>query len=261
MLKLSALQLIPTPLIAMAIFVLVIIFYVIGYRLRRMEIRKQPSLSTEDIKTISGAFLGLLGLLLAFTFSMANSRYDKRRELIILEANEIGSAIQRADVYPDSVRKLLRANFHEYLEARIAFLEAGMDVDRLIRYYLKADSIGKEIWTIVTDYAKVDNKTTLASQLIAGVNDMLDIATTRRATGESVIPDSILYFLFILCICSAFLLGYDVKSKIDWIVVLGYALMLSLTIFNIMDLDRPRSGFIDMDVPNQKIIELRGLFM
>ena len=96
--------------------------------------------------------------------------------------------------------------------------------------------------------------------MIPALNAMIDITTTRRAAGEATIPDSIVYFLLILCIGSAFLLGYDNKNKIDWIVVMGLAIMLSLTVFNIIDLDRPRSGLINMNKPNQKIVELRGMF-
>jgi len=112
----------------------------------------------------------------------------------------------------------------------------------------------------VAEYAKANNGTTVASQMIPALNDMIDITTTRRAAGESTIPDSILYFLFILCISAAFLLGYDHKNKIDWIVVIGFAILLSATIFTIIDLDRPRSGLINMDSPNQKIVELRDMF-
>ena len=90
---------------------------------------------------------------------------------------------------------------------------------------------------------------------------MIDITTTRRSAGESTIPDSIMYFLFILCLSMSFLLGYDNKTKIDWIVVIGFALMLSATLFTIIDLDRPRSGLITMDVPIQKMVELRDMFM
>ena len=61
--------------------------------------------------------------------------------------------------------------------------------------------------------------------------------------------------------CSSFLLGYEFKTKIDWVVVIGFAAILSATVFNIIDLDRPRSGLIKMDTPNQKIIELREMFV
>jgi hypothetical protein len=124
----------------------------------------------------------------------------------------------------------------------------------------KNDSIGKKIWKITADYEKKDNITTRPSELIPALNDMIDITTTRRAAGESTIPDSIMYFLFALCVCSSFLLGYDNKRKIDWVILIGFSVMLSITVFTIIDLDRPRSGLIDMDGPNEKIIELREMF-
>jgi hypothetical protein len=260
MVSLSLLQSAPTLLVAIIIFVLTIIFYLLGHRIRFKIIEKNPDHFKADLGAISGTLLALLGLLLAFTFSMSNSRYDNRRQLVIQEANAIGTVILRTDIYPDSIRKLLRANLKEYVEGRIAFYQAGTDLEKTISYYLKADDVGKKVWSIAAAYAKTDDITTRTSQLIPALNDMIDITTTRRAAGEATIPDSIMYFLFILCLGSAFLLGYEHPEKIDWIVVIGFAIMLSATIFTIIDLDRPRSGLIDMDTPNEKIIELLQMF-
>jgi hypothetical protein len=135
-----------------------------------------------------------------------------------------------------------------------------MDTEKMIHEYNRANEISSQLWTVVADYAKVDNITTRTSELIPALNAMIDITTTRRAAGEDTIPDSIMYFLFILCLCSAFLLGYDRKNEFDWIVVIGFGLMLSLTVFTIIDLDRPRSGIINMDKSNEKIIELKQMF-
>lgn len=260
MLKLSLLQSTPAILITIIVLFGIIGFYLFGHRLRLRAIIADPDQARVELGSINGALLALLGLLLAFTFSMSSSRFDARRQLVIEEANAIGTVILRTDIYPDSVRQLLRSNLKEYVEERIAFYQAGMDARKLVKHYLKADSIGKEVWRITATYAKTDNITTRTSELIPALNAMIDITTTRRAAGEATVPDSILYFLFILCFCSAFLLGYDNKYKIDWIIVIGFTLMLSATIFTILDLDRPRSGLIDMDMPNQKIIELREMF-
>ena len=256
----TLLQSTPTWATALIIFLLIIAFYWTGYKVRRGMIKRNPDHAKVDLKTINGTLLALLGLLLAFTFGMSNSRFDKRRDLVIQEANSIGTVILRTDIYPDSVRKLLRANLKDYVEERIAFYEAGLKIKEMADDYRKADAIGKKVWTIAATYAKVDDLTTRTSQLIPALNAMIDVTTTRRAVGESTIPDSIMYFLFILCCCSAFLLGYDHKDQIDWVIVTGFALMLSATIFNIIDLDRPRSGLINMDKPNEKIVELREMF-
>lgn len=258
--KLSLLQSAPTPLVAITLFILLITVYILGYRLRTKTLKKTTEHTVEDLGAINGTLLGLLALLLAFTFGMSNSRYDTRRQLVIEEANNIGTAILRTDIYPDSVRNLLRANLKQYVEARIAFYQAGMDVEKTVAEYKRAGDIGNKIWSIAAAYAREDDITTRTSELIPALNAMIDITTTRRAAGEATIPDSIMYFLFTLCLCSSFLLGYDRKNKFDWIVVIGFALMLSATVFTIIDLDRPRSGLIDMDSPNQKIIELREMF-
>jgi hypothetical protein len=260
MFKLTLLQSAPTVLVAIMMFILLIVFYVIGYRLREKNRKKSPEQNVEDIGAINGTLLGLLALLLAFSFGMSNSRYDIRRQLIIEEANAIGTVILRTDIYPDSMRNLLRSHLKEYVEARIAFYKVGMDEQKIIDTYLKAGEISSKIWSIAATYAKHDNITTRTSELIPALNAMIDITTTRRAAGEATIPDSIMYFLFTLCLCSAFLLGYDHKNRFDWIVVIGFAFMLSVTVHIILDLDRPRSGLINMDKPNEKIIELREMF-
>jgi hypothetical protein len=260
MLELSLLQSSSTILIAIILFILLIVFYIFGFRLRKRMIKSNPEQAIQDLGQINSTLLGLLALLLAFTFSMSNSRYDTRRELIIEEANNIGTVILRTDIYPDSMQQLLKNQLKDYVEARIAFYQSGMDEKKIVETYLNANEISGKIWSNVASYAKIDNITTRTSEMIPALNAMIDITTTRRAAGESTIPDSIMYFLFILCLCSAFLLGYDHKNKFDWIIVIGFALMLSSTVFTIIDMDRPRSGLIDMDKPNQKIIELREMF-
>ena len=231
-----------------------------GHYIRQRTLRKNPEQSKIDLGAINGTLLGLLGLLLAFTFSMSSSRFDARRSTVTEEANAIGTAILRTDIYPDSMRTLLRVNLKEYLNERIAFYEAGMNLEKAFASYARADQIGKKVWSIAAAYAKNHTTITVASQLIPALNAMIDITTTRRAAGQATVPDSIMYFLFILCFCSAFLLGYDTKAKIDWIVVVGFAIMLSSTVFNIIDLDRPRSGLIDLDTANKDMVGLREMF-
>ncbi len=261
MVKLSLLQSSSSLFIAVIICILIIVFYIFGHSLRRKVIEKDPLELTIELGAINGTLLGLLGLLLAFTFGMASSRFDNRRQVVIEEANGISTVILRTDIYPDSIRHLLRADLKEYVGARIAYYKVGMDPQKIAENAHKTDSLSHKIWLIAANYAKSNDITTRTSQLIPALNAMIDITTTRTAALEATIPDSIMYFLFILCICAAFLLGYDNKNKIDWIVVGGLAIMLSATVFTIIDLDRPRTGLINTDAPNQKIVELRSLFV
>lgn len=260
MIKLSLPQSVPAIVIAAVICICILTFYFAGHRTRKLAVKKNPAASSADLGPINGTLLGLLGLLLAFTFSMASSRFDARREVVIEEANDIGTVILRTDFYPDSVRINLRNDLKEYLEARIGYYQAGTDYAKTKQFSVISDSISKKIWNTTVAYAKTDYKLAKTSELIPALNAMIDITTTRRAASEATIPGSIMYFLIALCFCAAFLLGYDNKNHIDPVLTGGFAVMLSITIFCIIDLDSPRSGLITLDTPNEKITELREMF-
>jgi hypothetical protein len=246
--------------LALITFILIIGCYAAGHYRKSIHLRKFPDQASKDTSTMTGALLALLGLMLAFSFSMANSRFDTRRLVIIEGANAIGTVILRTEMYPDSVRALLRSSMKEYVEARIVVFERSHTDEELHANQVRLDSISHSVWMITASYAKVDPTTVRTSELIPALNDMIDIVTTRRAAFASTIPDAIIYFLLLLCLTSAFLLAHDRKNNADWVVVIGFALMLSATIFTIIDLDRPQSGLINMDGPHQKVIELRNMF-
>lgn len=260
MLQISSIDGVSPFFIAGSLFFLLLVSFLLGVRVRQFKLKKFPVTSKDDLGSISGTLLGLLALLLAFTFGMSNSRFDDRRKLAIDEANAIGTAVLRADVYPDSMKNVLKSYFEEYLEARISFLQSGTDIDKLIEEFNRANKISYKVWTVVAEYAKTNEPITRTSEMIPALNAMIDITTSRRAAGEANIPWSIQYFLLMLCLTSTFLLGYERKNKFDWILVIGFSLILSMTIFTIFDMDRPRSGLVTLDEANSKMLELRSLF-
>jgi hypothetical protein len=260
MVQVSFIDTVPAAIIASVMFVLIIVFYLSGHQLRVYLLKKKPTVGNEDLGAVSSALLGLLALLLAFTFGMSNSRFDTRRQLAVEEANAIGTAILRTEIYPDSIRTLLKSRLKDYVEARIAFYQAGTDIPKMVETHQQSEAISKEIWTLAADYARSDDITTRTSELIPALNAMIDIVTTRRVAGESNIPLSILSFLAILSLSVSFLLGYERKNNIDWIIVFSFSVMLSLTIYTIIDMDRPRSGMVTLDEVNTRIVALREMF-
>lgn len=260
MVQLSSIDYLSPFTIAGVLFLVLIVSYVIGYRIRATRIKKNRAILNEELGSISSAMLGLLALILAFSFSMANSRFDTRRSLALDEANTIGTVFLRTEFFPDSIQSGIKSSLKEYLEQRIAFFEAGLDLEKMILHYDQADQHSKAIWNQVTDFAKIDPTLVKTSEIIPALNTMIDLTTSRRAMGEANIPTSIQWFLIILCIASTFLLGYERKNAFDWIIVIGFSLLLSLTVFSIFDLDRPRAGMVTLDEANSKIKDLRSLF-
>lgn len=108
--------------IALILFVLMVLSTYFGMKFGKTAKEKSPH---ENSLLVTGIYT-LMGLLLAFTFSMAGTRYDSRAKIIIEEANDIGTAILRSQMYPDSIKNLFMQDFKNYLEARIAYSEAGL---------------------------------------------------------------------------------------------------------------------------------------
>src|SRR6187551_988897 len=105
MIKQTLLSQTPSIVITIALLFMMMLFFLIGVRLRRYFILENIVHDNKSLGAIESSLLGLLALLLAFTFSMSSSRHDKRLQIIIEEANDIGTAVLRADLYPDSIRK------------------------------------------------------------------------------------------------------------------------------------------------------------
>jgi len=204
----------------------------------------------------------LLFFLLAFTFGMSGSRYDSRRTIVVEEANDIGTAILRSDLYPDTERTLFRKDFKEYVEARIQYYEVGPDVKGILKADSLSQAISARLWKRASDLSKNPANLAATQQMIPAINTMIDVTTSRLAGERAKVPESILIMLFLLALITAFYSGYSEgrKGKIDWLVQTGFCLLVSLVILFTYDLDRPRRGFVNLDGPNQTIIELRKNF-
>ena len=108
------------------VFFLIILLSWIGYRFKKNRLKKHPEERFEKGK-VQGAALSILSLLMGFTFSVAMAKFETQRRVITQEAAYINTAILRCDIYPDSLRNLLRADLKEYVEARIAYYDTDRE--------------------------------------------------------------------------------------------------------------------------------------
>jgi len=229
--------------------------------------RRRKKLFDAESKTETasmGYLSSLLFFLLAFTFGMAGNRYDGRIKVVVQEANAIGTALLRCDLYEPEVRQLLRKDFKDYIEARIAFYEAGADIDKILGAQKLSGETSQKIWARVTSLSGDSSILHLnATRLMVPVlNEMIDLTTSRFSLEKAKVPESIIWMLFIMALVTAFYSGYNVamKGRIDWLIEFGFCLLISLAVFFTLDLDRPRRGLITNDAPNQLIINLRDNF-
>ncbi len=249
-----------TVIVTILLFIGMLIMDFVGFKIRSNRNKKNITEYNTGLGPIEGALLGLLSLLLAFTFNLSADRYDARRQTIIDEANNIGTALLRANLYPDSVKNLLKTDFKQYIEARINYYDVGNDEDKIQAALNQSSFISQKIWNNIAALSQKPENVLRSQQMIPAMNSMIDITTVRDDKRIAYVPNSILNLLFILCLVSAFIIGYGRKEKkTDWILLCCFILMITVTVYLILDLDQGRSGIITMDTAHQKMLELRKL--
>lgn len=243
--------------IVIVLFFIMVIAIIIGY-----SIGKKSKKNKSDDSGIQTSLLGLLALLMAFTFSMAGSRFENRKSSLIEEANCIGTAILRADIYPDSVKNAFKTDFKNYLNARITYFESKR-VDSEITAALKqADESSQSLWKRASFYAKDKDYFIQSQMMLPALNEMFDIATTTNTVFNSGVPESIIYLLLFFSIVISFYIGYSSghSKKVDSLYLSGFCFLTCVVIFIILDLDRPRRGAINLENEIVLLKDLNTLF-
>jgi hypothetical protein len=249
---------VPVWLIILLLILVMLLIYQFGSWYKAALVRK-GKIEIESPGTIEGSMLGLTALLLAFTFNMTATKFTERQKTIVEEANMISVAFLRCDLYPDSMRNLLRQDFRNYLQTRIDYYNVGDSEYKLKAALHRSDEYGLIIWRRVASYAQRPQSLIQTNQMVPAVNNMLDITITRDAQRTAKVPPFIFLVLFIQLLISAFFLGYQRKEKVSPIYPYAWAFMTCLTLFLMLELDRPRRGIINLHNSEQKIEELKTL--
>ena len=211
------------------------------------------------VGSLLSALYGLSAFILAFTFGMSASRYSNVRDIIVDEANDIGTALLRSDLYSDSVRDAFHADFKKYIDARIAFYNNATDTILFKKAINDADEAATALWSRVAQQSKQPNMLIPSNNMIPALNNMFDIATTVKITLYARVPDLIVYMLFILALVTSFIGGFTssgIRHK-DWIIIVIFAVLSSMVVYVTLDLSRPMRGIIKSNIGLQAIIGLR----
>ena len=211
------------------------------------------------VGSILSALFGLSAFILAFTFGMSASRYSNVRDIIVDEANDIGTALLRSDLYSDSVRDAFRADFKKYIDARIAYYNNVTDTVLFKKARNDAAEAGTALWSRATQQSKLPNMLIPSNNMISALNNMFDIATTTEMNLYARVPDLIVYMLFTLALVTSFVGGFTssgIRRK-DWIIIIVFALFSSMVTYVTLDLSRPMRGIIKANIGLQAIMDLR----
>jgi hypothetical protein len=220
----------------------------IGFRLgiRRRAVSDESDRS--HIGSLQGALLGLLALLLGFSFAMAVGRYDARRALVLKEANAIGTTYLRTDFLPaeqgNEARKLLRA----YVDSRLEFVHVRLDDKLLKKTFASAASLQDQLWSIATAATTQDPRSVPAGLFVATLNDMIDVSEERVAAFYNHVPQPIIALLVAVSCGALGLIGYGggLVGRRRLPSTILFSVLSVLVLIIVLDIDRPRQGLIQV---------------
>lgn len=252
--NIDLLESMPIAFIYVGVAILMLVFCEVGYRFGVRGRTRQDKEAPISLGPIVGGLLGMLAFVLAFTFAMASSQHDLRKQNVLAEANSIGTAYLRADLldkqYGTEVKRLLR----EYVDVRLK-AASGSDINTAIT---KSVEIHNLLWAQVSSAAK-ESPGTNSSLVIQSINDVIDMHE-KRVTGalRNRIPGSVWLALFAITALTMITMGAQVglAGKRRLVAVIPMILAFAVLVTLVVDLNRPQSGLIT--VGQQSMVNLQS---
>jgi hypothetical protein len=243
------------PLWALFIFILVVVLLSVegGYRLGKYRRSRREEEKEAPLGTMVGATLGLLAFILAFTFGLAAARFDSRRQVLLDEANAIGTTYLRAGMLPErgeQIRGLLR----DYVGARLEAVRSGNVAEGIRR----SEDIQQNVWSEAEALGQKNANSIVVGLFVQSLNQMIDLHAERLQAGlRSRIPGAIWLGLFAVAALSLATMGYHagLSGTRRSLAVVAVAVTFSVVIELIADLDRPQEGVLK--VSQQALLDVQ----
>jgi hypothetical protein len=248
-------------LVALGLFFGILVFLEVGRRLGERRLADDPEGARNGIGAVDGAIFGLVGLLIAFTFSGGANRFDERRALVVQETNAIGTAYLRLDLLPEDAQPALRDLFRRYLDTRIEAYRRLPDLAAAMAKVEESVRLQNAIWTRALAAGNSEGAAPDAVKLLLpALNEMIDITTTRTTAAALHPPMAIYLMLVLLTLAAALMAGYGMAGakRRPWTHMLAFALVMSLAVYVIIDLEYPRLGLIRVDAFDRTLVDLRA---
>ena len=220
----------------------------VGYRLGRRRQDKTDEPDKSHTSALQGATLGLLALLLGFTFAMAVSRFDNRKTVILDQANAIGTAELRSRLLPASQAATAAPLFRNYVDAWLQYRAAGTDIAAVKSAEHSVFQIESELWKVARDATANDPHSLPAGLFAAAMNDVIDLHEKRHRSLEDHVPDAVILLLFAVSILALGQVAYSsgLSGRRRQIANVIFAFVIALVLVVILDVDRPRRGLIQV---------------
>ena len=209
-----------------------------------------------QVSNLQTATIGLLALLLAFTFAMAESRFEIRRTLVVDESNAIGTAYLRSQMLPEPLKTQLAASLRNYVDARLDYARAGIDEISIGEANQKSDLLQKQLWSEALQAVDRNPAPVPTGLFVSALNEVFDVRSRRDAARQNHVPEVVLWLLFFVAVGTMELVGYGcgLGGPRNFVRTATISGLISLVILVIVDLDRPRRGIIEVSQVSMRML-------
>jgi hypothetical protein len=246
-------------LFSILLFLGMLIMLEVGRRLGVWRRSKEAESERSNLGPVEGAVFALFGLLIAFTFSGAASRFNEKRMLIAEEANTIETAYLRLHLVPEA-KPELQELFRRYLDSRLETYRTLPNMQAARLEMANSKEIREEIWTKAVVATRLPSSHPAAGWvLLPALNSMIDMATTRTMALQVHPPRIIYALLFGLGLICSLLAGYRMAGgqHRSWLHILGFTVITVIVVYVVLDIEYPRAGLIRLESADQVLVELR----
>src|SRR5215472_3854495 len=239
-----------------AFFVGALILLLLGRRMGLRYLKRQKG-NMAGLATIESAVFALIGLLLAFTISGALARFDERRQLVVQEANALGTAYDRLGLFDDPVGRDLRSKLKGYTLARIELYRmphdfSPWDAREEIWPRAQLDTIAAlkaGVWNAAVAACPDANFRPACGPALIALNSAFEVARLRLAAAEKHPPPIVYIMLFGLGLGGSLLAGFGMGAAAarSWVHKVAFAGALAFTLYVVTDMEFPRLGLVRVD--------------
>ena len=251
---------IPALLFALLLFIGMLLLLETG---RRFGVRRRPKETEGErggLGTVEGAVFALFGLMVAFTFSGAASRFNEKRMLTAEEVNCIETAYLRLQLVPHEAQPALQDLFRHYVDSRLETYRRLPNMVAAEMEMAHSKKIQEEIWTEAVAATRLpDSHPSSGLLLLPALNNMIDITTTRTMALQLHPPRIVYVLLFGLGLICSLLAGFRMSSgqHRSWVHILGFTVLTVFIVYVMLDVEYPRAGLIRLESADQLLINLR----
>ena len=246
-------------LVPCLLFPFTLILMEAGRQFGRRRLAEDPEGARAGASAVEGAVFALFGLLIAFTFTSTAARYEARRDLIVQHTNAIGTAWLRLDLLPAEVQPVLRQDFRLYVDGIIKFQQQAFDEKAAQLILPQLEKLQSEIWKLAETAVSRDSRPQVATLVLPALNEMFDLSARRYAAARFHTSMVIFWFLIFLSGLASLLVGHAMATgkQRNWLYMVLFAILISLTLYVILDFEYPRRGIIRLDNADRLYLDLR----